>query len=102
MSEATPETRTRGAWLLLVGAAFGLAMASFGLLEPKIDPSLLPEDAAAVVGERKIRRVDYERVLSGVAGDLRSPIDDAMRRRVLDRMIDEELLVQRALSLGQL
>ena len=100
VSEATPETSGRGAWLLLVGAALGLAIASFGLLEPKIDPSPLPEDAAAVVGERKIRRVDYERVLSGVAGDLRSPIDDAMRRRVLDRMIDEELLVQRALSLG--
>lgn len=53
-----------------------------------------------MVGERKIRRVDYERVLAGVAGDMRSPIDEAMRRRVLDRMIDEELLVQRALEMG--
>jgi len=39
-------------------------------------------------------------VLAGVEGDLRNPIDEAMRRRVLDRMIDEELLVQRALDLG--
>ena len=100
MSEETPEASRRGAWLLLVGAGMGLAIASFGLLEPRFDPAALPDDAAAVVGERKIRRVDYERVLSGVAGDLRSPVDDAMRRRVLDRMIDEELLVQRALSLG--
>ena len=53
-----------------------------------------------MVGDRAIRRVDYERVLAGVEGDLRNPIDDAMRRRVLDRMIDEELLVQRALDLG--
>lgn len=53
-----------------------------------------------MVGERKIRRIDYERVLAGVAGDLRSPVDEALRRRVLDRMIDEELLVQRALDLG--
>jgi len=60
----------------------------------------MPTDAAAVVGERSIRRVDYERVLAGVAGDMRSPVDDSMRRRVLDRMIDEELLVQRALELG--
>ena len=54
----------------------------------------------ARVGERVIRRVDYERVLAGVEQDLRGPIDAAMRRRVLERMIDEELLVQRALDLG--
>lgn len=52
------------------------------------------------MGERVIRRVDYERVLAGVENDLRSPVDAAMRRRVLERMIDEELLVQRALDLG--
>ncbi len=61
---------------------------------------MLPPEAAAVVGERTIRRVDYQRVLAGVEGDLRNPIDDAMRRRVLERMIDEELLVQHALGLG--
>lgn len=70
------------------------------MLEDRSDALTLPKDAAAVVGERKIRRVDYERVLAGVAGDMRSPIDEAMRRRVLDRMIDEELLVQRALEMG--
>ena len=39
-------------------------------------------------------------MLAGVESDLRSPIDAAMRERVLERMIDEELLVQRALDLG--
>jgi hypothetical protein len=91
----------RSAWLLLAGAAAGLLLASAGLLEAPIrDDASLPPDAAARVGERTIRRVDYERVLAGVAGDLRSPVDEDMRRRVLDRMIDEELLVQRALALG--
>ncbi len=52
------------------------------------------------MGDRVIRRVDYERMLAGVERDLRSPIDDATRRRVLERMIDEELLVQQALALG--
>jgi hypothetical protein len=87
-------------WILLAGAAIGLGLATFGLLEHRGDTSTLPSDAAAVVGERTIRRVDYKRVLAGVEGDMRSPIDEAMRRRVLDRMIDEELLVQRALELG--
>ncbi|MCR9098133.1 MAG: peptidylprolyl isomerase [bacterium] len=93
-----PNARTP--WLLLAGAAVGLALASLGLLEERTDPGRLPIEAAAVVGDRTIRRVDYQRVLAGVAGDLRSPVDEAMRRRVLDRMIDEELLVQRALELG--
>ena len=96
------ETRSpRSAWLLLFGAALGLLLASAGLLEPANGGGAgLPEDAAATVGERKIRRVDYERVLAGVAGDLRNPVDETIKRRVLDRMIDEELLVQRGLELG--
>ena len=70
------ETRSpRSAWLLLFGAALGLLLASAGLLEPANGGGAgLPEDAAATVGERKIRRVDYERVLAGVAGDLRNPV----------------------------
>ena len=90
----------RPAWLLLMGAVIGLALATAGLLEARDDARKLPPGAAALVGDRTIRVIDYQRVLAGVEGDLRGPIDDAMRRRVLDRMIDEELLVQRALDLG--
>jgi hypothetical protein len=84
----------------VAGAALGLGLAAFGLLEVPGSESKLPAGAVARVGERVIRRVDYERVLAGVENDLRSPPDAAMRRRVLERMIDEELLVQRALDLG--
>jgi hypothetical protein len=90
----------RSAWLLFLGAATGLGLATFGLLEDRPGPRELGSQTAAQVGERTIRRVDYERVLAGVEGDLRNPIDDSTRRRVLDRMVDEELLVQRALELG--
>jgi len=91
---------SRQPWLLLVGAALGLGLATVGLLEARLEESGLSADAAARVGERTIRRVDYERVLAGVEADLRGPVDESVRRRVLDRMIDEELLVQRALELG--
>lgn len=90
----------RSAWLLVLGAAAGLLIASAGLLDPAGGDGGLAADAAATVGERTIRRVDYERVLAGVAGDLRGPVDETVKRRVLDRMIEEELLVQRALALG--
>jgi hypothetical protein len=103
LSDPAPErsqAKGRTPWLLFVGAAIGLALATFGLLEPRTDPQPLPLDAAAQVGDRTIRRVDYERVLAGVERDLRNPVDESIRRLVLDRMIDEELLVQRALELG--
>ncbi len=91
---------TRATWLLFAGAMLGLGLAALGLLEERRKQATLPGSYAAVVGERTIRTVDYQRVLAGVESDLRNPIDDALRRRVLDRMIDEELLVQRALDLG--
>jgi hypothetical protein len=98
---ASVETDTEGfPWLLFLGAAIGLALAAFGLLENPAESGKLPANAAAQVGERTIRRIDYERVLAGVEGDRRNPVDEATRRRVLARMIDEELLVQRALELG--
>jgi hypothetical protein len=103
LSDAAPDQNAAGArvpWLLSVGAALGLGLATFGLLEPQTDPQGLSPDTAARVGERTIRRVDYERVLAGVEQDLRNPLDESIRRRVLDRMVDEELLVQRALELG--
>lgn len=78
----------------------GLGLATFGLLEARSDSRTLSPETAAQVGERMIRRVDYERVLAGVEKDLRNPIDEKVRRLVLDRMVDEELLVQRALELG--
>jgi hypothetical protein len=103
LSDSAPAQNAAGPrapWLLSIGAAIGLALATFGLLEPQTDRQGLSPDTAAQVGERTIRRIDYERVLAGVEQDLRNPLDESIRRRVLDRMVDEELLVQRALELG--
>jgi hypothetical protein len=103
LSDSAPAQNAAGPrapWLLSIGAAIGLALATFGLLEPQTDKQGLSPDTAAQVGERTIRRIDYERVLAGVEQDLRNPLDESIRRRVLDRMVDEELLVQRALELG--
>ncbi len=47
-----------------------------------------------------MRAEAYERVLAALAADSRNPVDDADKRRLLDRLIDEELLVQRGLELG--
>jgi len=60
----------------------------------------MPGDAVARVNGEVIRRDEYQRVLDALAQDKRTPLDDAERRRVLDRLIDEELLVQRGVELG--
>ena len=60
----------------------------------------IPDDAVAMVDGVAVQRVDYERALEALASDRRSPLGAADRRRVLDRMIDEELLVRKGLDLG--
>jgi parvulin-like peptidyl-prolyl isomerase len=92
----------RALWLLAIGAGVGLLLAALGLLLPAGDGAegLLPANAVALVNGKPIRRSDYERLLAGLESDSRNPIDDAMREHVLNRMIEEELLVQRGLDLG--
>jgi len=100
-AKPNPGDPKRAQWLLAIGAAVGLAAASFGLMTPGSGSGgALPDEAVASVNGTLIRRVDYERLLAGLAADARNPIDDAARRHVLDRMIEEELLVQRAVDLG--
>src|SRR5690606_22159228 len=78
--------------LLGLGAALGLVLATAELLALGGTRSSLPSAAVASVGGTPIRRDDYERALAALASDRRTPLDDADRRHVLDRMIDEELL----------
>ena len=95
-----PRSR-RTLWLLSLGAAAGLALAAVGLLGSGSRRALgLPEGAVARVNDALIRSEDYARLVAGLENDRGAPPSSQLRRRVLDRMIDEELLVQRALELG--
>jgi hypothetical protein len=78
----TPERRAR--WLLALGAATGLATAIGSLVGGTIERPL-GSDAVAVVNDTPIRRDDYLRALGAVATDRRTPLDDADKRRILDR-----------------
>ena len=99
-TESGPSSR-RANWLLGLGAAVGLGAAAFGLLLPSEKTQTpLAEDVVAIVNGDMILRDDYLRLLAGFERDSRNPIDENIRQHVLDRMIEEELLVQRALDLG--
>lgn len=84
---------------LAAGAAAGVALAAWGLLGSAAGAGL-PEGAVATVNGTPIYAEDYRRLVEGVESDTREPADAELRRRVLDRMIEEELLVQRGVELG--
>lgn len=83
---------------LICGLLSGVALTAYGLLEKE---AALPTDAVAMVNGEPIPRDLYERVVEGLAADREgTPITDEDRAHVLDRMIEEELLVQEAVALG--
>jgi PPIC-type PPIASE domain len=90
----------RATGLLAAGALAGLVAASAGLLIGAPHGSALPSGAVATVNGTVVRTVEYERALEALASDRRTPLGDADRRHVLDRLVDEELLVQRGVELG--
>lgn len=81
----------------LVGVCLGLVSALGGETPPT---SRLPADAIAVVNGAPIRTDDYRRAVAMLAGDKRNPLTRADRVHVLERLIEEELLVQAAISEG--
>lgn len=87
-------------WLLALGAGLGLLFATVGILESAPGRGGVPEGAAAVVNGTVIRDLRYQSALEALARDSRDPLTDRDRQHVLDRLIEEELLVQRAVDLG--
>lgn len=82
---------------LFLGLVAGVALTAYGLLQPPVRPARA--DAVALVNGAPIGRDLYERVLAGVEAD-QGTLSAQDREHVLDRMIEEELLVQQAIDLG--
>src|SRR5512134_1414340 len=97
------EERGRARALLVAGAALGIALAALGLVRGGTLPgSALESGEVARVNGVAIRSDELERLLGALEADKRSPIGEADRARVLARLVDEELLVQRAVEIGLL
>ena len=85
-------------WLLVAGLAVGVLLAATGLRPERAHE--LPPHAVARVNQQLIPRDAWLRAVAAVASDRRAPLTDADQRRVLERLIDEELLVQHGVALG--
>jgi hypothetical protein len=100
MPDMSQDTGARARWLLALGAALGLAAAAAGLL-PAPEAGLEDGSVARVNGV-PIREEVWARLTAALDADRRTPLTDADRRFVLDRLIEEELLVQHGVALGLL
>jgi parvulin-like peptidyl-prolyl isomerase len=91
----------RAQFLLLLGMLTGLGLAMSSIMEPGSSKrGLLPEGVAAIVNGTEISTEKLETAVSALTADSNNLIGETERRHVLDRLIEEELLVQRALELG--
>lgn len=111
MSRAQPEDRPgaigigrvpggRPRALLALGAVVGLACAVTGLVASEATRTALPTNAVATVNGEAIRLEDFQLAVAALAADRRRGVDAERKRYVLQRLVDEELLIQRALELG--
>lgn len=82
------------------GLLVGLMLALAGLMLPQETARSLPANAAAQVDGRPISRAAYNRALQAVAADKRDPLGAEDRRQVLQRLIDEALLLRYGEDLG--
>lgn len=98
---AEPSGR-RGRLLLATGALVGAAVAGFGALPGSSNGAGadLPPEVVAMVNGVPISEERYRLALAALEADRRDPLSEADRQRVLDTLIDEELLVQRGLEIG--
>jgi parvulin-like peptidyl-prolyl isomerase len=99
MWEASRDGPRRPFILLSLGAALGVVAAGYGILRGGGAPEL-PAGAIATVNGTAIAADTYTRLVAGYESDTRGAASAEMRARILDRLIEEELLVQRGLALG--
>ena len=90
--------------MLTLGAGLGVIAATAGILQSP-GAGQLPSHAVAQVNGTHILRADYDRALASLTeavakhdGHIENA--DALKQRTLERLIDEELLVQRGIELG--
>lgn len=87
-------------WAPAALTVLGLALGLTASIRELNFQRLAHGDAAALVNGQPISREDVERALASVGADRRAALTRQDRDKVLERLIEDELLAQRAVSLG--
>ena len=86
-------------YILGSGLVIGIFLAALTIVEKN---NISDQNWAAKIENRLIPFERYEMQLEGLANDKRSPLTKQDKEYVLERMIEEELLIKRAIDLGML
>lgn len=105
MTDQPQENQSKDAgslsWLA-IGALAGLLLAGYGLLERTPGNPTLPPGAAARVNDTVIEQEQLDRAVASLRGTRPDDVGAAERHRILEQLVDEELLVQRGAELDML
>lgn len=94
-------TARRALALLAIGAVLGIAAGAWSAFSGKRPVHrTVPEDAIAMVNGTVITTGEYASAVALLAGDKRIALTDEDRLYVLNRLIEEELLIQYGIETG--
>ena len=86
--------------LLLLASIIGTLLAIYSIMDSNKNYSSLPDNVAAVVNDKIIPSERYQTVIQLIKNDKRDDLTDNDRNMALERIIEEELLVQYAYQNG--
>ena len=86
--------------LLLLASIIGTLLAIYSIMDSNNNYSSLPDNVAAVVNDKIIPSERYQTVIQLIKNDKRDDLTDNDRSMALERIIEEELLVQYAYQNG--
>tara|TARA_Y100000739_G_scaffold210159_1_gene200544 strand:+ start:4046 stop:4891 length:846 start_codon:yes stop_codon:yes gene_type:complete len=86
--------------LLLLASIIGTLLAIYSIMDSNNNYSSLPDNVAAVVNDKIIPSERYQTVIELIKNDKRDDLTDIDRNMALERIIEEELLVQYAYQNG--
>ena len=85
---------------LLLASIIGTLLAIYSIMDSNKNYSSLPDNVAAVVNDKIIPSERYQTVIQLIKNDKRDDLTDIDRKMALERIIEEELLVQYAYQNG--
>ena len=86
--------------LLLLASIIGTLLAIYSIMDSNKNYSSLPDNVVAVVNDKIIPSERYQTVIQLIKNDKRDDLTDIDRKMALERIIEEELLVQYAYQNG--